>query len=71
MRDANDVWIVESREGKRGGVRNGDIIQLQHRESKAYLHSHPNHVSPATKQQVHPSHFVIASSLHVYFDHGN
>lgn len=54
--DDNDYWIVKGRhnspeEYKKGEeIRNGDIVRLEHRETRKNLHSHGN-PAPVTKDQ--------------------
>jgi hypothetical protein len=55
--DANDQWLVKGPYGepstyRRGqSVRHGDVIRLEHRQTRRNLHSHSGHPSPVTRQQ--------------------
>jgi len=53
--DPNSFWVVRGAHGKKrckqgNHVKNGDIIRLQHFQTKLNLHSHL-HASPLSKQQ--------------------
>jgi len=55
--DENDYWIVKGVHGrdeffnKGVPVKNGDIIRLEHLNTRKNLHSHPGYPSPITQQQ--------------------
>lgn len=55
--DSNDYWVVKAQHGfgdtsRRGRVvSNGDIIRLEHRNTRKNLHSHRGTPSPVTGQQ--------------------
>lgn len=52
--DDNDYWIIKRRHGdnRRGGlVQHGDIIRLEHLNTRSHLHSHLGWPSPLSNQQ--------------------
>lgn len=52
--DDNDYWVIKRRHGdnRRGGlVQHGDIIRLEHLNTRSHLHSHLGWPSPLSNQQ--------------------